>query len=65
MLEPPRRGGSNNHHNQCFGIKCKEKYESQYTLILRYKIVVQWRIRGVDMFSKCITFPKATVVPYN
>ena len=50
-LEPPRRGGSNEYHNLCFGAKIRKIGIPLHTPVLLYKIGVQGGMHYTDMFS--------------
>ena len=53
-LEPPRRGGSNEYHNLCFGAKIRKIRKigiSLQTPVLLYKSGVQGGIHFTDMLS--------------
>ena len=50
-LEPPRRGGSNEYHNLCFGAKLRKIGLPPHTPFLLYKSGVHGGIHYTDMFS--------------
>ena len=51
MLEPPRRGGSNEFHNLCFGAKISKICIPLHTPVLLYKSGVKGGTHFTDMFS--------------
>ena len=51
MLEPPRRGGSNQYPQSIFGAKIRKIGISLHTTVLLYKIGDQDGIYYTDMFS--------------
>ena len=50
-LEPPRRGGSNNTHNLCFGAKIRKISIPLHTPVLLYKSGVLEGTHFTDMLS--------------